>query len=328
MTGPCPCKRPGKGHLVRRVHLAASSRTDQGGHQLTRLNIRHRTTYRYREPVRLGPHRLMLRPRENRDVRLLSSFLETTPVASVSWTNDVFGNTVATAGFAGLSDGLVIESGAVVELFVSPWRAIDIAPSAARFPFFYSIEEQADLGALAVPQVFDASGRLADWARGFVRGAQTDTRALLEDMVSGVAAQIGYQSREAEGTQTPLQTIARGWGSCRDFAVLFVEAARCLGFGARIISGYLYNPDSTPLPEGSGPRGSAMGAGSTHAWAEIFLPGAGWITFDPTNRAIGGYNLIPLAVGRIMSQVMPMTGTFLGMTDAYLGMSVDVEVTP
>ena len=109
--------------------------------------------------------------------------------------------------------------------------------------------------------------------------------------------------------------------------MLFAEAARCLGFGARIVSGYLYNPDRAPVPDGSGPEGLASEAGSTHAWAEIFLPGAGWITFDPTNRAVGGYNLIPLAVGRVIAQVMPMTGTFLGMTDAFLGMSVDVEVT-
>ena len=286
---------------------------------MTVLNIRHRTTYRYREAVRLGPHRLMLRPRESRDVRLLSSTLETTPAASVSWTNDVFGNAVATVGFAELADGLTIESRAAVELGASPWPVFDIAASAIHYPFFYSSEERADLGALAVPQTFDASGRLADWARGFVRGTRTDTLALLKDMVAGASTGIGYQSREEEGTQTPLQTIDRGWGSCRDFAVLFAEAARSLGFGARIISGYLYNPDRVPAQEG---------AGSTHAWTEIFLPGAGWITFDPTNRAVGGYNLIPLAVGRIIAQVMPMTGTFLGMTDAYLGMSVDVEVTP
>jgi transglutaminase-like putative cysteine protease len=286
---------------------------------MTVLNIRHRTTYRYREPVRLGPHRLMLRPRESRDVRLLSSTLEMTPTASVSWTNDVFGNAVATAGFAGLADGLTIESRAAVELGASAWPVFDIAASAIHYPFFYSSEERADLGALAVPQTFDASGRLADWARAFVRGTRTDTLALLKVMVAGAATGIGYQSREEEGTQTPLQTIDRGWGSCRDFAVLFAEAARSLGFGARIISGYLYNPDRAPALEG---------AGSTHAWTEIFLPGAGWITFDPTNRAVGGYNLIPLAVGRVIAQVMPMTGTFLGMTDAYLGMSVDVEVTP
>lgn len=295
---------------------------------MTVLNIRHRTTYRYREAVRLGPHRLMLRPRESRDVRLLSSTLETTPAASVSWTNDVFGNAVATVGFAELADGLTIESRATVELGASAWPVFDIAASAIHYPFFYSSGERADLGALAVPQTFDASGRLADWARAFVRGTRTDTLALLKDMVAGASTGIGYQSREEEGTQTPLQTIDRGWGSCRDFAVLFAEAARSLGFGARIISGYLYNPDRAPVPEASGPGGAALGAGSTHAWTEIFLPGAGWITFDPTNRAVGGYNLIPLAVGRVIAQVMPMTGTFLGMTDAYLGMSVDVEVTP
>lgn len=291
------------------------------------LNICHRTTYRYREPVRLGPHRLMLRPRESRDVRLLSSTLEITPAASVSWANDVFGNAVATVQFTDLAATLVVESQATVELAAVPWPVFDIAASAIRFPFFYSQEEITDLGPLAVPQYFDPRGRLADWARGFVRGERTDTLALLKDMVEGVAAGIGYQSREEEGTQTPLQTIDRGWGSCRDFAVLFAEAVRCLGFGARIISGYLYNPDSAVMPEGPEPEGWAMSAGSTHAWAEVFLPGAGWITFDPTNRAVGGYNLIPLAVGRVITQVMPMAGTFLGVTDAYLGMSVDVEVT-
>lgn len=295
---------------------------------MTVLKIRHRTTYRYREAVRLGLHRLMLRPRESCDVRLLSSTLDMTPQASVSWTNDVFGNAVATANFVGLADRLVIESRAVVELGASPWPVFDIASSAAHYPFFYSSDEQVDLGALAVPQPFDASGRLAGWARGFVRGERTDTLALLKDMVAGVAARISYQSREEEGTQTPLQTIDRGWGSCRDIAVLFAEGARCLGFGARIISGYLYNPDCAPVPEEAAPEGSSMDAGSTHAWVEIFLPGAGWVSFDPTNRAVGGYNLIPLAVGRVIAQVMPMTGTFLGMTDAYLGMSVDVEVTP
>ena len=122
-----------------------------------------------------------------------------------------------------------------------------------------------------------------------------------------------------EGTQTPLQTLERGWGSCRDFAVLFVEAARSLGFGARIVSGYLYDPDESAL-------GSA-GSGSTHAWAEIYVPGAGWITFDPTNQSIGGFNLIPVAVGRDIKQVMPVAGSFVGMTDAFLEMTVEVRVT-
>jgi transglutaminase-like putative cysteine protease len=284
------------------------------------LNIRHKTTYRYREPVQLGPHRLMLRPRESHDLRLLSGKLVASPAASLSWSNDVFGNAVATAHFSDLTDRLTIESLAVVELAATPWPVFDITASALRYPFEYSEEERTDLGSLAMPHHPDPSGQLADWARGFVRGQQTDTLALLKDLVIGVATAISYQGREEEGTQCPLQTLERGWGSCRDFAVLFVEAARSLGFGARIISGYLYNPDRTSA-------GTAE-AGSTHAWTEVFLPGAGWITFDPTNRGVGGFNLIPVAVGRLMSQVTPMTGTFLGMADAYQGMSVEVEVTP
>jgi transglutaminase-like putative cysteine protease len=283
------------------------------------LSIRHRTTYSYREPVRLGPHRLMLRPRESHDLRLLSSTLELTPAASVSWTNDVFGNAVATASFSGLADRLTIESVTVVELGASPWPIFDIAASAIRYPFYYSAEELTDLGPLVTPQYVDPSGQLTDWGRGFVRGQQTDTLALLKDLVVGVAETISYQSREEEGTQSPLQTLARRWGSCRDFAVLFAETARSLGFGARMISGYLYNPDRTS-------DGMAE-AGSTHAWAEIFLPGAGWITFDPTNRRVGGFNLIPVAVGRIITQVTPVAGTFSGMTDAYQSMSVEVQVT-
>ena len=141
-------------------------------------------------------------------------------------------------------------------------------------------------------------------AQGFVRGNPTDTLALLKDLSAGVSAWIRYQSREDEGTQSPPETLDRGWGSCRDFAVLFVEAARSLGFGARIVSGYLYNGDQD--------RVGSEGAGSTHAWAEVYVPGAGWITFDPTNRSVGGFNLIPVAVARDIHQAMPAAGSFVG----------------
>jgi transglutaminase-like putative cysteine protease len=281
------------------------------------LTIRHRTRYRYRQPVRLGPHRLMLRPRESREVRLLSSRLDVTPAAALTWSNDVFGNAIASARFDAPVDGLSIDSTSVVELAAEPWPVFDIAATAIRYPFFYSSDDATDLGPLATPQYFDPVGRLSEWAAGFVQGSETDTLALLKDLVAGTAAQIRYQSRDEEGTQSPRQTLDRGWGSCRDFAVLFAEAARSLGFGARLISGYLYNPDQ-PLQND---------AGSTHAWAEIYLPGPGWITFDPTHRALGGFNLIPVAVGRSIAQAMPVTGTFFGMTDAYQGMSVEVEVT-
>ena len=160
---------------------------------------------------------------------------------------------------------------------------------------------------------------MRDWARGFIRSNPTDTLSLLKDLSVGVAERVSYQSREVEGTQSPTQTLDRGWGSCRDFAVLFTEAARSLGFGARIVSGYLYNSNQD--------RVGSTGAGSTHAWAEAYVPGAGWITFDPTNRSVGGVNLIPVAVARDIRQAVPISGSFVGMTDAFQGMDVEVLVT-
>jgi transglutaminase-like putative cysteine protease len=281
---------------------------------LIALRIRHKTTYRYHEPVRLGPHRLMLRPRESRDLRLTSSLVTVTPDATVTWAHDVSGNAVATATFQEPADHLMIDSIAEVELDATPWPIFDIAASAASYPFFYSREEWIDLGALAIQQYPDPNGRLRDWAKGFVRGTSTDTLSLLKDLSLGVAGWILYQSREDEGTQSPHETLDRGWGSCRDLAVLFVEAARSLGFGARIVSGYIYNPDRE------------TDVGTTHAWAEVFVPGAGWITFDPTNRGVGGSNLIPVAVARDIGQAMPVAGSFNGMTDAYRGMLVEVVV--
>ncbi len=282
------------------------------------LEVRHRTTYRYLAPVDLGPHRLMLRPRENRDLRLISSALTVAPSAHLTWAHDVFGNSVATATFQGATDNLVIESVVELQLFGSAWPVFDIAASAIVYPFRYSDDEWTDLGALTVRQHLDPSGRLEQWARGFIRGKQTDTLALLKDLSAGVSGWIKYQSREDEGTQSPVQTLDRGWGSCRDFAVLLVEAARCLGFGARIVSGYLFNPDQCLA-------GSSC-EGSTHAWVEVFVSGAGWISFDPTNQSVGGFKLIPVAVGRDIRQVMPVTGSFVGDSGAFAGMTVKVSV--
>ncbi len=286
---------------------------------LITLKIRHKTTYRFRQQVSLLPHRLMLRPRESRDLRLMSSNVAVTPAAAVTWAHDVYGNTVATATFSTMTDILVIDSVAEIQLNAAPWPVFDIAGSAIYYPFRYSDDEWTDLGALGFQQYADLGGQLQSWARAFVRSNPTDTLSLLKDLSTGVAERIHYQSREVEGTQSPTQTLDRGWGSCRDLAVLFAEAARSLGFGARIVSGYLYNPDLN--------RVGSEDSGSTHAWAEVYVPGAGWITFDPTNRSLGGFNLIPVAVARDIRQAMPVAGSFVGMTDAFQGMWVEVQVT-
>ncbi|MET0314625.1 MAG: transglutaminase family protein [Hansschlegelia sp.] len=285
----------------------------------TPLTIRHRTAYRYRRPVSLQAHRLVLRPRESRALKLVGMELTITPAASLGWSHDVFGNAVATATFQEPSDSLVIESIAEIELDAPAWPVFAIAASAILYPFPYADDERTDLGSLTLNQYLDPQGRLRAWARGFVLSDPTDTLSLLKDVNHGVWGRIAYEIREDEGVQSPLETLDRGRGSCRDFATLFAETARSLGFGSRVVSGYLHDPQRDLT-------GSA-GPGSTHAWAEVYLPGAGWITFDPTNRSVGGANLIPVAVARDIRQVMPVSGSFVAANDSFEDMAVEVSVS-
>ena len=287
---------------------------------MTALIITHRTEYRYRTAVALGSHRMMLRPRETRELKLLAFDLTLSPDAAVTWAHDVTGNSVATASFTGMTDSLLVESRTTVDLMAPVWPVFDIAASAQTYPFRYSDDDWTDLGALGRPQYLDSAGRLSNWAQGFVMQGPTDTLSLLKDVANGVSTQIVYESRETVGTQGPLETLDRGRGSCRDLAVLFAEAARTLGFGARIVSGYLFDPNRDRI-------GSAD-AGSTHAWVEVFVPGAGWIPFDPTNRAVGSGNLIAVAAARHISQVAPITGSFHGRHDEPVDMAVQVSVEP
>lgn len=285
---------------------------------MTALTISHVTQYRYGAMVALGPHCLMLRPRETPELRLLSFNLAIRPEATVTWAHDVAGNSVATASFAAPTDGLHIESRSLLDISAPAWPVFAIAALAISYPFAYAPDDGLDLGALARTQHPDPGGRLADWARGFVLQYPTDTLSLLKDISLGVFTRIAYQSREVLGTQAPLETLDRGSGSCRDFAVLFAEAVRTLGFGARIVSGYLFDP--------FGDRIGTAGPGSTHAWVEVFLPGAGWIAFDPTNRSVGSANLIPVAVARHIAQVVPVSGSYHGPGADPVEMTVRVSV--
>jgi transglutaminase-like putative cysteine protease len=287
---------------------------------MTVLNVRHTTVYRYSRPVMLGDHRMMLRPRDSHDLRLIKTNLNISPPASVRWMHDVFGNSVAIASFSEPAAELRIESSLVLETYAAERPPFQITPDASRYPFIYSADDRIDLGRMLERQYPDPNDRLGRWARGFVRSNPTDTSALLADLNNGVKAQISYQSRETEGTQTPIETLIRGWGSCRDLAVLFIEAARSLGFGARVVTGYLYRASA----DAGSP--TAIGAGTTHAWADIYVPGSGWITYDPTNGTIGGMDLIRVAVTRDISQAVPISGSFVGPPGSYLGMTVDVAV--
>ena len=284
---------------------------------MSSIDINHKTRYLYRQPVQLTSYRLLLRPRESRDVRVLDYDLNVTAGAALRWSQDVSGNAVAVASFGSLASEVLIESRARVELGARPYPVFDIAASAIMFPFRYSDEEWVDLGALsALPE--DAGGRLRAWAQGFVAATPTDTLSLLKDINTGTCNAIAYEAREDQGTQSPVETLSRGRGSCRDIAMLFIEAVRSLGFGARAVSGYLHDSLRTLL-------GSAD-AGSTHAWAEVYVPGAGWITFDPTNNRVGAADLIPVAVARDIRLALPVTGSFFGALDAFESMAVEVSV--
>lgn len=287
-----------------------------------RMTVRHATRYAYAAPVSFGEHRLMLRPRDSHDIRLVAATLTLSPPARLRWVHDVFGNSIAFATFADPAETLEITSELVIERYALDRPPADLDPAAARYPFVYSPDDRADLGRLADLHHPDPKGELLAWARGFVRGDTTDTLALLRDVNLGIRNHFTYVTREEEGTQAPLETIARGAGTCRDLAFLMVEALRALGIGARFVSGYLYDPALD-----GGAADGTTGAGATHAWVDAYLPGAGWVEYDPTNGLVGSASLIRVGVAREPGQAIPIAGSFTGGTGDFLGLTVEVSVT-
>jgi transglutaminase-like putative cysteine protease len=280
------------------------------------VTIRHTTVYRYAAPVTFGDHRLMFRPRDSHDLRLLETGLQISPTASVRWLHDVFGNSIAVASFAAPAQELQLVSTIRLEHFPGVALEFPLEPYAKHHPFSYSAEEVPDLGRTMERHYPDPDHRLDEWAHRFVTGpGETDTQALLVSITAAIREQFRYEAREAEGTQTPIETLDRASGTCRDFALFMMEAARTLGFAARFVSGYLYDD-------------GAVGGGATHAWVQIYLPGGGWVEFDPTNALIGGQKLVRVAVTRDPTQATPVAGTWTGAPSDFLGMTVDVQTMP
>ena len=282
------------------------------------LTVRHATTYRYSAPVTFGQHRLMLRPRDSHDLRLVDAEFALAPGGKVRWMHDVFGNSVALVDFEAPAAALTIVSTLTIERYALARLDFSIAPEAESYPFMHSADDRSDLGRLRERHYPDARGAVEEWARQFILETPANTFNLLATMNAAIRGSFEYRARDEEGTQAPVETIERKSGTCRDYALLFIEAARALGFGARFVTGYLYDPS---LDGGA----AVQGAGATHAWAEIYLPGAGWVEFDPTNGSIAGENLIRVAVTRDPTQAVPIGGTFSG-EGQYLGMEVDVTV--
>jgi transglutaminase-like putative cysteine protease len=290
-----------------------------------RYDIVHTTVYRYREPVTFGEHRVMFRPRDSHDLRVLATDLQVSPEAIVRMIQDPHSNSVALVQPIAPATELRIVCSFTIEHAVGPTFELPLAPVADIFPFAYSVEERFDLEHYLRPHYDDPKGELTAWARQFIRtDGPTGTRDLLVQMNQHIRDTLAYAEREEEGTRTPLQTLALSSGSCRDFALLMMEAARRLGIATRFVSGYLYDP----ALDGTGAGGSAVtGAGATHAWLQAYLPGAGWVPFDPTNNLLGGNQLIRVGVARDPSHAAPVSGSWYGSKDAYLGLTATVQVS-
>jgi transglutaminase-like putative cysteine protease len=288
---------------------------------MTVFAVRHVTIYQYRRNVAFGEHRLMFRPRDSYDQRLLTSSLVTTPKPSdVRWIHDVFGNCVALVRFDKPASELVIETNIRLEHTPDIPLDLKIDEEALHYPFNYDPLEIPDIDQLIIRQYPDPIDLIGHWARQFLRvGHPTDTGHLLMTMCYAIRESFIYKRRSGRGTQSPLETLEHRSGTCRDFALLMMEAARALGMAARFVSGYIYVPDR----DGS----KALGGGSTHAWCQIYLPGAGWVEFDPTNGIVGSSDLIRVAVARDPRQAIPLSGSYDGSADDYLDMNIQVNVT-
>jgi transglutaminase-like putative cysteine protease len=289
---------------------------------VARINIVHSTEYSYRNAVGLTRHRLMLRPDDSHDLRLHHAVLDVDPKPSlVYWTHDAFDNSIC---FLEWPESLRTDRLSIVSTLDlthhpdgPPLPVYSLDPAADTFPFAYSSEEIPDLASLAERQERDSDGTVDAWARRFVGVPdKARTLAVMEAMTHAIKAEFRYEARHAEGTQTAAETVASRSGTCRDFAVLMMEALRSFGVATRFVTGYLYDDTS----------GTSRGGGSTHAWCNVYLPGAGWMEYDPTNGLVAGANLIRVGVARSASQALPISGGYVGAPDDSIGLNVDVTV--
>jgi transglutaminase-like putative cysteine protease len=284
---------------------------------MRRIQIRHETRYAFASPVQLLDHQLMLRPRERHDVRMESSRLQIAPTATITWHRDTHDNSVATAHFSGTTNQLLITSEVVMQHYDETPLDFLVADYALHYPFAYTRDDAEDLEPYLRPAGAADQRSLEPWlARCWQPGMRVQTYGLLEDLCRRIAGGLHYRVREEPGVQTPVETLAKGGGSCRDFAILFIELARRLGLAARFVSGYLVTPSADP------------GGGATHAWAEVYLPGAGWKGFDPTLGRLVGADHIPVALARRPDAVPPVAGAFLGPPGVVPVLSVQVAVEP
>ena len=281
---------------------------------MQRYKIIHRTYYNYTNIVTLGTHNLLLRPRESHELRIESFSLKSIPEAKIFWHRDVEDNSVAVATFTTPTQQLFVESEVIIQHYNESPLDFIVSDYAINYPFKYLANDNFILSSYMVLPNEETRILLNNWIYNIYKYSEKiQTYTLLEKLTNYIFKNFVYKVREEAGVQTAKQTLAYGSGSCRDFAFLFMEVVKCLGLATRFVSGYLYAPLMSHT------------VGSTHAWAEVYIPGGGWIGFDPTIGSIVGTDHITVAVSRLPNTIPPISGTFQGISDSTL--SVGVWVT-
>jgi transglutaminase-like putative cysteine protease len=285
------------------------------------FSIRHTTTYQYNQPVAFGEHRMMLRPRDDGDQKVLESDLEITPSPrGLAWSRDRFGNHVATAQFADRAMELRFVSSIRVDQARAAFRRSDIADFARAYPFSYAAADLPRLKRFILP--LTSRPEVERWSAAFLgEDGCADTHTLLVGMTRAITRRFKHVSRYEKGIQHPVRTLELGSGSCRDLAVLMIAALRVRGLAARFVSGYVHLVD-----EDGDHDEHEMAGGNTHAWVQVYVPGPGWVDFDPSSGIVGNRNHIRVAVAHHPSHAIPLQGTWYGAATDHLAMQVAVKV--
>jgi transglutaminase-like putative cysteine protease len=282
---------------------------------MSRFSIRHETRYDYEHPVRFGPHRLLVRPRDSHAIRLIAADLTLSPPGDTRWTLDALGNSVCHFTPRGEARTLSIVSELLLARYPAPLDLFPLSNPRSATPVDYGFQDRVLLAPFMAPATPDAQG-VTIWARSHLGPVGEPAMDFLLRLNRAIHDDFEYLAREAEGVQTPAETLRLGSGSCRDYAWLMVEALRHVGFAARFVTGYLYSPKHAQV----------RGAGATHAWAQVFLPDLGWLEFDPTNGVAESPDLIPIAVSRVPEEAAPISGVLHGRPGASkLTVAVDVR---
>jgi len=281
------------------------------------LSIRHVTTYHYNKPIAFGEHRMMLRPRDDGDQKVLTSEIKIVPAPlQLTWSQDIFGNHVAIAHFDDRAAELCFVSNIRLDHAPTGFDEADIEESARFYPFAYAAEDWLELKRFAQPPA--ARREIDRWGAAFFGADRSvGTHELLVGMTHAIRRSFNHVSRHQNGVQNPVRTLELGSGSCRDLAVLMIAALRSRGIAARFVSGYVHLPDDDA---------DDVTGGNMHAWVQVYVPGPGWVDFDPSGGVVGNQNLIRVAVAHHPREAIPLQGTWYGSASDHLAMNVAVKV--